>query len=78
MIVCGTDRSFNALPPEHQRAREIEAILTDLRMGERIVAGIEKVNEGYLVETEEGERFFVRVNYLPSGIGPAKFELEFP
>jgi hypothetical protein len=73
---------IQALPPEHQIAREKEAILNDPRfldlLNGRGVVSIEKTREDrYQVILDSGEPIEVKIHYLPSGIGPAKFELEF-
>ncbi|MEN9654919.1 MAG: hypothetical protein RL235_1031 [Chlamydiota bacterium] len=72
-----------ALPPEHQEARERQAIMDDRRTKE-LVDGQEfaiiKISGSYCVATEDGRWMRVDVVYLPneSGFcGPARFELVF-
>ena len=76
-----SDYRVQALPPQYQEAREIDAILHDPRLQERtydeVVLEIRRVEDGYLVVTERAT-IQVRVHYLPPDCcGPAKFELEF-
>lgn len=70
-----------ALPPEHQRARELERMQQDPRLVEKLgnqaILAIEKTETGYLIHTELCT-LAVDVNYLPNGCcGPAQFELFF-
>jgi hypothetical protein len=73
---------FAALPPLAQSTREIQSILADARMQERLgsaeqIRDILKVEAGYLVWTQNYV-MRVDVNYLPSELrGPTPFELEF-
>lgn len=75
--------SFEALPPQYQTEREIKAILADPRLksflkeGEEVLE-VRKERDGYTVLTNQEGQISVRVTYLPGGIGPLRFELEFP
>ncbi len=73
--------AISALPPEHQTAREKEAILNDPRLhellGDQKVVEIRKVEKGYVVLTDRGNELSIRVIYIPAGIGPLQFELDF-
>jgi len=78
-----TGAHLQALPPEHQEAREKEAIQKDSRLAELLgneaILEIRKVNGGYVVVTELHE-MKVDVHYLPQEkgfCGPAKFALFF-
>jgi hypothetical protein len=73
-----------ALPPEHQIAREKEAILKDPRLyeliGEEKVLEIRKNLNVYTVVTEQGKEIPVRVVYVPAvpeRVGPLQFKLVF-
>lgn len=76
-----SETHFGALPPEHQTAREKEAILNDPRLDELLgyqkVVEIRKVENGYIVLTDQGNEIPVRVIYIHAGIGPLQFELDF-
>ncbi len=87
MFVQGfaTTQNYQVLPPECQKAREIEAIKNDPRLvekiGNQVILEIRKVEGGYLVVTDLCE-MQVDVNYLPPSrpdiIGePTRFELDF-
>ena len=70
--------SLTALPPWAQRAREIEAILKSDELNGKVIEGIEKTEEGYLIHTDKGD-LRALIHYTPQQkqIGPPAFEFEF-
>lgn len=82
LFACLTAFSFAALPPMPQSLREIKAILADdfLRqddMTSETIWQIQKIDGGYLLETNH---FVIPVQIIPlkqERIGPAPFEVHF-
>ncbi|OGN63792.1 MAG: hypothetical protein A3E80_06725 [Chlamydiae bacterium RIFCSPHIGHO2_12_FULL_49_9] len=70
------------LPPFYESVREIQALLSDSRLHERLgsaetIEGIARTEMGYLIETGN-YRLEVEMEYLPAGRpGPAKFRFDF-
>lgn len=80
LIMCHSN-IFAALPPLAEGIREIQAMLAAKEFGELLGMGdviqeIKRVDSGYVVTTNNQE-MLVEVIYSPSGIGPAKFDLQF-
>ena len=70
------------LPPFYESVREIQALVSDSRMHERLgsaetIENIARTETGYFVETRN-YRMEVDMEYLPAGRpGPAKFRFDF-
>jgi hypothetical protein len=77
-----TTTSFAILPPFYHSKAEIQKILSDPRLEERLGSGelIKKISrneDGYLIETTK-YTLQIDINYIHQElIGPAKFELAF-
>jgi hypothetical protein len=73
---------FSALPPLFQNIAEIKAILIDKRLGQLLESGesieeIKKVDDGYLIITNQ-HKLLAKVIYKPiSRPGPAQFDIDF-
>ena len=72
----------SALSPEYQTAREKAELLQDPKLLERlgdgeVITEIRKTESGYTAVTNLDNEIEVEVKYLPSGIGPKKFEFVF-
>jgi len=73
---------FAVLPPFYQSKEEIEAIISDPRLAEKLdsselILEIKKIDEGYLITTNKS-KLKVEIIYLPQKtFGPSLFELKF-
>jgi hypothetical protein len=79
-------QTYQALPPQHQMEREIDAILKDPRLldllqNRECVVSVGKIGPHlYEIFTNEWRLIHVQVHYVPrtdGRVGPAQFELEF-
>jgi hypothetical protein len=75
-------KSYAILPPLYHGLNELKAIINDPRLyqnlqSSEIIEKIEKVNDGYIIYTQE-RKVKVDINYLPiQRPGPGQFELTF-
>ncbi len=82
LMVFGAVQTYAVLPPIHQSAKEMQAVLKDHRLYENLSAGEEileiiRIENGYAVFTTS---YYIEVElkYLPSeNLGPRQFELFF-
>lgn len=84
LIFCvfSSFKAFSALSPTMQSAAEIRRIfesneVAEIFGGPDFIISIEKIEDGYLLKTEESQ-MLVKVVYEPSKkIGPQQFHLQF-